>query len=68
MTYLWLKAGHIIFVIFWIAGLFMLPRYYVYHQESRAGLGRGDEVDRARAQAAQDHPHAGDDPGLGASA
>ena len=36
-TYLWLKAGHVIFVIFWIAGLFMLPRFYVYHQESAAG-------------------------------
>ncbi len=37
MTYLWLKAGHIIFVIFWMAGLFMLPRYFVYHQESAPG-------------------------------
>lgn len=36
MTYLWLKAGHIIFVIFWMAGLFMLPRYFVYHQEASA--------------------------------
>lgn len=34
MTYLWLKAGHIIFVVFWMAGLFMLPRFFVYHQES----------------------------------
>ena len=34
MTYLWLKAGHIIFVIFWMAGLFMLPRFFVYHQET----------------------------------
>lgn len=34
MTYLWLKAGHVIFVIFWMAGLFMLPRYFVYHQEA----------------------------------
>jgi protoporphyrinogen IX oxidase len=34
MTYLWLKAGHIIFVIFWMAGLFMLPRFFVYHQEA----------------------------------
>jgi len=33
VTYLWLKAGHVIFVIFWMAGLFMLPRYFVYHQE-----------------------------------
>ncbi len=37
MTYLWLKAGHIIFVIFWMAGLFMLPRYFVYHQECEPG-------------------------------
>lgn len=34
MTLLWLKAGHFIFAIFWIAGLFMLPRYFIYHQES----------------------------------
>ena len=34
VTYFWLKAGHIIFVIFWMAGLFMLPRYFVYHQEA----------------------------------
>ncbi len=33
MIYLWLKAGHIIFVIFWMAGLFMLPRFFIYHQE-----------------------------------
>ena len=37
MTYLWFKAGHIIFVIFWMAGLFMLPRYFVYHQEAAPG-------------------------------
>jgi putative membrane protein len=37
LTYDWIKAGHIIFVIFWIAGLFMLPRYYIYHQESAPG-------------------------------
>lgn len=36
-TYLWLKAGHVIFVIFWMAGLFMLPRYFVYHQEAAPG-------------------------------
>ena len=34
MIYLWLKAGHVIFVIFWMAGLFMLPRFFVYHQEA----------------------------------
>jgi protoporphyrinogen IX oxidase len=32
VLYLWIKAGHVIFVIFWIAGLFLLPRFYVYHQ------------------------------------
>ena len=37
VTYLWLKAGHVIFVIFWMAGLFMLPRFFVYHQESAPG-------------------------------
>ena len=37
VTYEWLKAGHVIFVIFWMAGLFMLPRYFVYHQESAPG-------------------------------
>ena len=37
LIYLWLKAGHVIFVIFWIAGLFMLPRFYVYHQEATPG-------------------------------
>ena len=37
MTYLWLKAGHVIFMIFWMAGLFMLPRYLVYHQEAAPG-------------------------------
>jgi putative membrane protein len=37
MIYLWLKAGHLIFVIFWMAGLFMLPRFFVYHQEAPEG-------------------------------
>jgi putative membrane protein len=37
LTYLWIKAAHVIFVIFWIAGLFMMPRFYVYHQEAVAG-------------------------------
>jgi putative membrane protein len=37
LTYAWIKAGHVIFVIFWMAGLFLLPRYYIYHQESAPG-------------------------------
>ncbi len=34
MTYLWVEAGHVIFVIFWMAGLFIFPRYLIHHQES----------------------------------
>ena len=33
-AWLWVKAAHIIFVIFWMAGLFLLPRYLVHHQEA----------------------------------
>lgn len=36
-AYPWVKAAHVIFVIFWMAGLFMLPRYLVYHQEAAIG-------------------------------
>ena len=45
MSYLWIKAAHLIFVIFWVAGLFMLPRYLVYHQEA---LARGDAAAATR--------------------
>lgn len=31
MLYLWVKAFHIIFVVTWFAGLFYLPRLFVYH-------------------------------------
>ena len=37
LAYPWLRAAHIIFVIFWMAGLFMLPRFFVYHQEAAEG-------------------------------
>lgn len=37
LAYPWVKAAHVIFVIFWMAGLFMLPRYLVYHQETQPG-------------------------------
>jgi putative membrane protein len=36
-AYLWVKAAHVTFVIFWMAGLFLLPRFYVYHQETTPG-------------------------------
>lgn len=37
LAYPWVKAAHLTFVIFWMAGLFLLPRYYVYHQETSVG-------------------------------
>ena len=37
VAYPWVKAAHVTFVIFWMAGLFLLPRLYVYHQEATAG-------------------------------
>lgn len=49
VTYYWLKAGHIIFVVFWMAGLFMLPRLFVYHQEAEPGTPENAAwVDRER--------------------
>ena len=35
--YFWLKAGHIIFMVFWMAGLFMLPRQMIYMHPAAAG-------------------------------
>lgn len=31
---LWIKSLHIVFVIAWFAGLFYLPRLFVYHAQS----------------------------------
>lgn len=31
---LWLKSLHVVFVVTWFAGLFYLPRLFVYHAES----------------------------------
>ena len=36
-AYPWVKAAHLTFVIFWMAGLFILPRFYVYHHETSPG-------------------------------
>lgn len=36
-AYLWMKAAHVTFVIFWVAGLFLLPRFYVYHHATAPG-------------------------------
>lgn len=34
MLYLWIKAFHIIAVVSWFAGLFYLPRLFVYHADA----------------------------------
>ncbi len=34
---LWLKALHVMAVIAWLAGLFYLPRLFVYHAEAKPG-------------------------------
>jgi len=49
VIYYWLKAGHIIFMVFWMAGLFMLPRMFVYHQEAEPGSPENARwIDRER--------------------
>ena len=40
--YLWLKALHIAFMVTWFAGLFYLPRLFIYHTEA------SDETSRDR--------------------
>ena len=42
MTYLWLKAGHIIFMVFWLAGLFMLPRQMIYLHPATPGSAESE--------------------------
>lgn len=38
MFYLWITAGHLVAMVAWMAGLFYLPRLFVYHAE-RASPG-----------------------------
>jgi putative membrane protein len=35
---LWLKAVHVIAVVTWFAGLFYLPRLYVYHADAKDSI------------------------------
>ena len=45
---LWIKVFHIVFVVTWFAGLFYLPRLFVYHAitEDRAGRERFKVMER----------------------
>lgn len=36
MFYLYAKAIHIIFVVCWMAGLFYMPRLFIYHTEAKS--------------------------------
>jgi putative membrane protein len=36
---LWLKAFHVVFVVTWFAGLFYLPRLFVYHATATDAIG-----------------------------
>ena len=67
---LWLKAFHIVFVVTWFAGLFYLPRLFVYHAsatdsaEPRALRGHGasavrdDDASARRWRRCFGHGHA----------
>ena len=45
---LWVKALHIVFVVTWFAGLFYLPRLFVYHAQAtdREGIERFKVMER----------------------
>ncbi|MEP3889133.1 MAG: protoporphyrinogen oxidase HemJ [Hellea sp.] len=47
--YEWIKAFHLIAVIFWMAGLLYLPRLFVYHSASAPG----GELEAKMIEAAQ---------------
>lgn len=39
-AYLWFKALHVAFMVTWFAGLFYLPRLFIYHAEADDEQGR----------------------------
>jgi putative membrane protein len=41
--YSWLKAGHVVSMVAWMAGMFYLPRLFVYHAERAVP---GSELDQ----------------------
>ena len=46
-TYPWVKSLHVMSVLAWMAGLFYLPRLYVYHVEGlkKQGVTRGSDME-----------------------
>ena len=51
-AYPWVRAAHVTFVIFWMAGLLLVPRFYVYHHATTPGSAEDrawtEREDRAR--------------------
>ena len=41
--FIWIKVGHIFSIIAWMAGIFYLPRLFVYHAEA---VERGSDTDK----------------------
>ncbi|MEO9191888.1 MAG: protoporphyrinogen oxidase HemJ [Acetobacteraceae bacterium] len=41
-AYPWIKAFHVISMIAWMAGMFYLPRLYVYHCDLRVGSAESE--------------------------
>ena len=48
--YPWLKAFHLIVVIFWMAGLLYLPRLFIYHSVAQAGGELEAKMEEAEAK------------------
>lgn len=44
LSYPWIKSLHVISVIAWMAGLFYLPRLFVYHAEKVGQTGETHEM------------------------
>ena len=42
-AYPWVLAGHVIFVIFLMASLFMMPRFFIYHQQCAPGSDEDEQ-------------------------
>jgi protoporphyrinogen IX oxidase len=41
-VYPWIKAFHVVSMVAWMAGLFYLPRLYVYHCETKPGSAESE--------------------------
>ena len=52
---LWIKAFHIVFVVTWFAGLFYLPRLFIYHHDATDAVSRARFVTMERRLLAITH-------------